>query len=180
MFVLRIPLIMLQYPPLSVRTFPAPSLRELARLQASLRECLFGHGTALPQSAPLTAPSPRGPGARRMAGRCGHLGEVSLHPRSHIHRRGRSGTPRRPGHSITPFRPTVPWQIPERGRREYIPALRMRRFFINIFLRKKVEIFLFFPKIAPYIWGYLWYHQKAGHVPDDITMPVAQLWEKAV
>ena len=46
--------------------------------------------------------------------------------------------------------------------------------------RKKVEIFLFFPKITLYIWGYLWYHQKAGHVPDDITMPVAQLWEKAV
>jgi hypothetical protein len=46
--------------------------------------------------------------------------------------------------------------------------------------RKKVENFLFFPKIALYIWGYLWYHQKAGHVPDDITMPVAQLWEKAV
>ena len=46
--------------------------------------------------------------------------------------------------------------------------------------RKKVEIFLFFPKIALYIWGYLWYHQKAGHEPDDISMPVAQLWEKAV
>ena len=101
MFVFRIPLIMLQYPPLSVRTFPAPSLRELARLQASLREC----GRYLmnsPSQRKLTAPSTRGPGARRMAGGCGHLGEVSLHPMSHIHCRGRFGTPLRRAYVMTP------------------------------------------------------------------------------
>ena len=64
MFVLRIPLIMLQYPPLSVRTFPAPSLRELARLQASLREC--GPDLMIsPSQRKLTAPSPRGRGEWR-------------------------------------------------------------------------------------------------------------------
>jgi len=31
-----------------------------------------------------------------------------------------------------------------------------------------------------YNWANLWYHQKAGVMPDAIIMPVAQLWEKAV
>ena len=45
---------------------------------------------------------------------------------------------------------------------------------------RSLSFFQVFHEKNLYIWADLCYHQKAGVKPDDITMPLAQLREKAV
>ena len=45
---------------------------------------------------------------------------------------------------------------------------------------RSLSFFQVFHEKNLYIWADLCYYQKAGVKPDDITMPLAQLREKAV